>query len=97
LHGPNATSIEGWHFRNEDNTGPNTGELNFPQHEREFIFSPEAPQLIGKEIVGEDTERIRAFGRGILSIERLKLSPAIRGGTANILEMDFRCDVFFRN
>jgi hypothetical protein len=27
---PNAIEIEGWHFRNSSNTGPNTGEINAP-------------------------------------------------------------------
>jgi len=26
----NARDIEGWHFRNQDNTGPNTGDVNAP-------------------------------------------------------------------
>ena len=45
---PNPTEIEGWHFRNQDNTGPNDGGVNAPQQEREFIFSPE----VGRSIQG---------------------------------------------
>jgi hypothetical protein len=30
--------IDGWHFRNADNTGPNTGDINAPQRERQFSF-----------------------------------------------------------
>ena len=37
---PNAREIDGWHFRNADNTGPNDGSVNAPQELREFIFSP---------------------------------------------------------
>lgn len=40
-HGMNARFIEGWHFRNSDNTGPNEpGEklVNAPQKERRFSF-----------------------------------------------------------
>jgi len=48
LHGPNPTHIAGWHFRNEENTGPNDGSLNVPQAVREFIFSPE----VGRSIAG---------------------------------------------
>jgi hypothetical protein len=39
--GPNPIYIEGWHFRNVDNTGPNTAgpkNLNVPQHVRAFAF-----------------------------------------------------------
>jgi hypothetical protein len=39
-HGPNARYLEGWHFRNADNTDPNDGSINQPQEFREFIFSP---------------------------------------------------------
>jgi len=41
FRGPNPTVIEGWHFRNRDNTGPNaTGPLNVnaPQRTRRFRF-----------------------------------------------------------
>jgi hypothetical protein len=41
FHGINALYIEGWHFRNSDNSGPNeAGEknVNAPQEEREFQF-----------------------------------------------------------
>ena len=38
-HGvPNARQIEGWHLRNQDNTGPNEGDVNAPQRERGFAF-----------------------------------------------------------
>lgn len=41
FHGINARYIEGWHFRNSDNSGPNeAGEknVNAPQYQREFCF-----------------------------------------------------------
>lgn len=41
FHGINARYIEGWHFRNSDNSGPNeVGEknVNAPQEERGFYF-----------------------------------------------------------
>ena len=37
---PNAREIEGWHFRNGDNTAPNDASVNALQELREFIFSP---------------------------------------------------------
>ena len=41
FHGINARYIEGWHFRNSDNSGPNeAGEknVNAPQYERQICF-----------------------------------------------------------
>jgi len=37
---PNPRDIEGWHFRNADNTATNKGEVNAPQLDRLFLFSP---------------------------------------------------------
>jgi hypothetical protein len=36
--GINARFVEGWHFRNPDNTGPNLGGVNAPQDRRDFHF-----------------------------------------------------------
>lgn len=36
--GINARDLEGWHFRNHDNTGPNAGDVNAPQERRDFLF-----------------------------------------------------------
>ncbi len=41
FRGPNPTLIQGWHFRNADNTGPNAPgpkNVNAPQHTRRFRF-----------------------------------------------------------
>ncbi len=41
FHGINARYIEGWHFRNSDNSGPNEvgkKNVNAPQYERSFCF-----------------------------------------------------------
>ncbi len=38
FHGVNAIYIEGWHFRNADNTGPNDGSTNAPGKMRTFFF-----------------------------------------------------------
>ncbi len=41
FHGPNPTLIQGWHFRNADNTGPNAPgpkNVNAPQQTRRFRF-----------------------------------------------------------
>jgi hypothetical protein len=41
FHGPNPMVIQGWHFRNADNTGPNgfgPNNVNAPQQSRGFRF-----------------------------------------------------------
>lgn len=38
FRGMNALSIEGWHFRNKNNSAPNDGSLNAPQRVRPFHF-----------------------------------------------------------
>ena len=75
---PNAREIEGWHFRNAANTGPNDGSVNAPQELREFIFSPEVGSSIeynGSATSAEDVAKVRSFGRGWLFIERYTLTP----------------------
>ena len=45
FRGLNPARIEGWHFRNADNTGPNepgSGNVNAPQKKRRFEFIPDA-------------------------------------------------------
>ncbi|MGI0044486.1 MAG: hypothetical protein ACRD47_12320, partial [Nitrososphaeraceae archaeon] len=69
LHGPNPTMIEGWHFRNEANTGPNEGELNVPQRIRRFNFSPGVRKLLNVDRISpEQLTDISKFGRGELKI-----------------------------
>jgi hypothetical protein len=53
--GVNPTQIEGWHFRNADNTGPNavgTKNVNAPQDVRAFHFvaSPEAYRATARDL-----------------------------------------------
>ena len=76
---PNPRQIEGWHFRNADNTGPNDGSTNAPQELREFIFSPR----VGRDIQGvgatasptaDEVAEVARFGRGWLSIEDYRLT-----------------------
>ena len=91
---PNPRSIEGSHFRNADNTGPNQGSVNAPQELREFIFSPQ----VGREIQGpqaasspttEDVERVQAFGRGWLRVDEFQLTPPRRGERASFERLKF--------
>lgn len=48
FHGVNPILIEGWHFRNEDNSGPNDGSVNAPQETRwfQFVLSEEDYQVV---------------------------------------------------
>lgn len=60
---PNARQIEGWHFRNEDNTGPNEGSVNAPQELRGFIFSPQVGRGIeynGSGTTSEDVAKVQS-------------------------------------
>ena len=102
LHGPNPTDIEGWHFRNEDNTDSSNMHSDLmSQDDREFIFSPEVGQTINapestNEITKDNIDRIEAFGQGELKIKRLKLSPPKLHGTASIEQMNFDCKLTWR-
>lgn len=104
FHGvPNPREIEGWHFRNSDNSGPNEpGEknVNAPGELREFIFSPE----VGRTVAGpqatsgptaEEIERVRAFGRGSLRILDLRLGNLAPGRQARIEWMRFRVQLWW--
>ena len=82
---PNARDIEGWHFRNAANTGPNDGTVNAPQTLREFIFSPEVGRGLeyrGSATSSEDVEKVRSFGRGWLLLESFVLTPPRQGERA---------------
>lgn len=102
LHGPNPTAIEGWHFRNDDNTGSsNEHDAAIGDDIREFIFSPEVGKTINapestNNITEDDIDRIEAFGQGELKITHIKLSPPQLHGTASIEKMNFDCKLTWR-
>ena len=101
LHGPNARFLEGWHFRNTDNNGPNTpGEknVNAPGLVRDFIFSPE----VGRTIDGpqarrppswEDIEKVREFGQGVLTILEYGLTNLEPGEKAGFAWLRFQVEL----
>lgn len=60
---PSPLELHGWHFRNADNSGPNTGEINAPQHERRFAFA--APGE-GEMLSGLGRLTVRDYGLGDL-------------------------------
>jgi len=89
---PNPREIEGWHFRNAVNTGPNDGSVNAPQELREFIFSPAVGRQIeysGSATTAEDVEKVRSFGRGWFFIESYRLTPPLTGEHAAFETMTF--------
>jgi len=81
---PNPRYLEGWHFRNRANTGPNQGDVNAPQQVRDFIFDreirPEWPDATRVE---------RAEGRGTLTITEFSLSPPEPGARAHFTWLSF--------
>ena len=89
---PNPREIEGWHFRNAANTGPNDGSVNAPQELRDFIFSPAVGREVeydGSATTPESVEKVRSFGRGWLSIESYRLTPPRPGKRAAFESMTF--------
>lgn len=101
FHGINDRQVQGWHFRNADNTGPNApGDLNVnaPQATREFcyVLDVESYQRAVEQIhvqgmlspIGED---IRS-GMGRLIIDRLELGNLMPGQRAYIEAMEFRVE-----
>jgi len=89
---PNPRQIDGWHFRNADNTGPNDGSVNAPQRTREFIFSPEVGLTVdydGGATSADDVARVRAYGQGWLYLESYALTPPEPGERAGFETMAF--------
>jgi hypothetical protein len=91
---PNPRSIDGWHFRNVENTGPNDGSVNAPQELREFIFSPR----VGRDIQGPsatagptlaEVGEVRSFGRGWLLIKSYTLGSPRPGERASFQSLEF--------
>jgi hypothetical protein len=91
---PNPRYVEGWHFRNADNSGPNEGSVNAPQEEREFLFSPEVGRSFDYPLTGPEAEEFaRQAGRGMLTIRNLVLGNLVPGEKAWIESMDFTIDL----
>ena len=90
-HGPNPLYIDGWHFRNSDNTGPNEipKSLNVPQETRDFIFSSKAATA-KFPTTGEELEHIEeTFSRGILTVKNYKLGNLFPNEKAFFKWMEF--------
>jgi hypothetical protein len=91
---PNPREIEGWHFRNADNTGPNDAgpkNVNAPQEVREFVFAP-ALAATQADLASTCGER---FGRGVLRIEAFELSPLQPGERARFESLKFAVELWW--
>lgn len=86
---PNPRDIEGWHFRNADNSGPNDGSINAPQREREFLFSPEVGRSIDYPPTAEQARMLEESGHGRLLIKSLQLGNLRPGQRAHIKRLEF--------
>jgi hypothetical protein len=95
-HTPNPRDVSGWHFRNRDNSGPNTGDVNAPQHLRLFTFST---GLIGTggfkpepaTVEHEPRYAVPAGeGRGWLQVEDMGITDLDPGERARLTYLKFR-------
>ena len=89
---PNPRYIEGWHFRNAANTGPNNGSVNAPQTVREFVFSPEVGRTLeyaGSATPPDVVAEVGRFGRGRLEIREYTLTPPGTSDRAAFKQMTF--------
>lgn len=85
----NPLSVAGWHFRNSENTGPNTGDVNAPQHERRFTFGTMATDLANAGSSSPNTASRVLGGLGILTIDDLALTPPDVGQRAGLTGLSF--------
>lgn len=109
FHGTNSGLIVGWHFRNEDNTGPNDGSVNAPQETRwfQFLLSEEDYQLAWQahscsfrnmcdNMTPEEAKNIIwaiPKARGTLTITDLVLGNLVVGEQAWIESMSFTVEL----
>ena len=86
----NPLNIAGWHFRNRENSGPNVGDVNAPQHERRFTFGtmasipeiPPEPDATGAPLEGFG-------GLGVLTITDYSLTLPEPGERAGFTSLSF--------
>ncbi len=90
------TSIQGWHFRNQENTGPRKMERGLNLFERDFDFRPkiEIPWNFGpkgpSKSFQEESKALTSFHvKGLIKIQDLVLSPPLKGQKADIERMSF--------
>lgn len=86
---PNPRDIEGWHFRNKDNTAPNEGDINAPQHRRSFIISPGLVGTAGPRFSDGTWEPGPDDGLGLLEIVDFGLANPVPGQKARMNYLKF--------
>ena len=86
---PNAREIEGWHFRNKRNTGPNKGSVNAPQRTRIFHFDPRLSETGGFKPSDGNFSIEDIPGRGLLKIEEIGLADLEKDQKARLVYMEF--------
>ena len=86
----NPLNLAGWHFRNSDNSGPNMGDVNAPQHERRFAFGTMAPDpLRNPDLVAPSVQAEGFGGLGVLKITDFTLTPPQQGQRAAFTSLSF--------
>lgn len=86
----NPLNIAGWHFRNRDNSGPNLGDVNAPQHERRFTFGTMATDLVKNLELHSSGDPNEGFGGiGVLSITDMTLPSPAPGKRATFTSFSF--------
>lgn len=83
----NPATLAGWHFRNRDNTGPNTGDVNAPQRERRFAFGTLAEDAANPGASPPGAEGLG--GLGVLTIGDFELTPPAAGERAGFRSLAF--------
>lgn len=92
---PNPREIYGWHFRNSDNSAPNQGEVNAPQHLRLFQFSPSLSGTGGyrppdREMSVSEVSLRQDHGRGALTLLDLGLADLAPDQKARVNYLKFQ-------
>jgi hypothetical protein len=109
FRGINHRFLEGWHFRNQANTGPNQGDVNAPQREREFgfVLTPadyeQASKALDTLLWGAhpeaEREQARATldaasrGHGTLRITGMTLGNLVAGAQAWFETLEFDAEL----
>lgn len=81
----NPLNIAGWHFRNLANSGPNTGDVNAPQHLRRFAFGLAAATALD----ANTPPGLSVSGLGELQITDFTLTPPMPGERASMTSLEF--------
>lgn len=86
----NPRQIYGWHFRNTDNSAPNTGEVNAPQTMRVFGFDPALSGTGGYRPGDQNgVDPLNQPGCGILIIDDMGLADLKVGEKARLNYLKF--------